>query len=257
MKGLLGLGIAAALGLGGALMNLMYLTELSKQADEVYFIGIKKEVVLGRGDPLLEDHVEKVGVPRQWVGTMRDHVELWESRQGCFGRPIWRTLQGPCLLLADDLKTPPVMEIKLEEDEVAWGIPIDTRQFPVPLLNPGDYVSFLIARHGTLGPGPAAPELPPPEPGAEPGPQPTPARPAGPVEVIGRFKVLSLGTRLGSEGVWKQHRIPVSQENVMTIVVKIEGGQPEAKAQKLMVLLQANDFRGAGIQLHPRGKAGK
>jgi hypothetical protein len=146
------------------------------------------------------------------------------------------------------------MELKLADDERAWGIPIDTRQFPVALINPGDLVSFLVPRTAGLVPTPAGTQGSDNEPTEENGQDPAPRRAPGAVETVGPFKVLSLGNRLGTAEVMRAHRIPVSQENVLTIAVKIEKGQPEPKAQKLFTLLHAADFRGVGVQLHPRPK---
>jgi|YNPBryunderm2012_1023409.scaffolds.fasta_scaffold03103_7 hypothetical protein len=255
MKAIYGLAIAAALGLSGAMLNLLYLAKLSEQVDLVWFIGIKRDVVLARGETLQDEHMEAVPIPLQWVGKMRDYVELWQSREACRGRPVSRTVIGPCLLLSSDLKTPPPeMELKLADDERAWGIPIDTRQFPVSLINPGDLVSFLVPRSGGLVPTRAGAQGAGEEPAGEDGQDPTPRAAPSAVEIVGPFKVLSLGNRLGTAEVMRAHRIPVSQENVLTIAVKIEKGQPEAKAQKLFTLLHAADFRGVGVQLHPRPK---
>ncbi len=255
MKAVYGIAIAAALGLSGAMLNLVYLSKLSEQVDLVWFIGIKRDVVLARGETIQDEHMEAVPIPLKWVGKMTDYVELWESREACRGRPVSRTVIGPCLLLSEDLRTPPPeMELKLADDERAWGIPIDTRQFPVALINPGDLVSFLVPRTAALAPTSAGVQGSEGEPTGEEGQEPAPKAARGPVETIGPFKVLSLGNRLGSAEVMRAHRIPVSQENVLTIAVKIEKGQPEPKAQKLFTLLHAADFRGVGVQLHPRPK---
>ena len=59
------------------------------------------------------------------------------------GQPVARTLTGACLLLNDDLKTPPE-ELKLEPGESAMWIPVDSRAFVPSLFKPGDMVLFMI-----------------------------------------------------------------------------------------------------------------
>ena len=70
---------------------------------------------------------------------------------------------------------------------------------------------------------------------------------------MGPFKVLSIGNRLGSADVFKAAGMPQQQENVLSISVRADGNQLEAKAKKLWDLLQAGGFRQAGVVLHPRG----
>ena len=108
MKGIHGLIVAVVLGLAGAAANFYYLNTEAQKKDMVAFIGIKKGVILGRGDRLTEDNLVKVEIPANHVGNLKDYACLWEERIGVKDRPVWRTLdssntEGGSLLLRSDL----------------------------------------------------------------------------------------------------------------------------------------------------------
>ena len=191
-----------------------------------------------------------LSVPQEAQGSDFPDADL----QTVLGVPVWRTLNPGSLLLREDLKTPP-QELNFGQtpgvDERATWIPVDTRTFVPSLVVPGDQVSFLVSKTQTALPTPAADAHPEGQPGES---RPAAANPTGATEIIGPFKVLSLGNRLGTADVMKAAKIPQVQENVMTISVKIEEGQLEPKAQKLENLLRATNFRQVGILLHPRKK---
>lgn len=88
--------------------------------------------------------------------------------------------------------------------------------------------------------------------GSEPAPGPPVVR--GGSEIIGPFRVLSLGNRLGSLEVMQANHIPQVQENVMTISVQVVGDELEPKAKKLWEALCRTNFRGVGVLLHPRNE---
>jgi len=251
MKGIQGILLATALGIAAALFNFMYLEMKSKDVDKIYFVGIADGVTVSRGEPLSEDHLARVEIPERWVGNLGDFAIRYEDVQTVIGSPVWRTLTGETLLLSDDLKTPAPRELKLEENERAWGIPLDSRQFVPSLVVPGDLVSFLVPRLRNPRPTPAG-ALNPGGPDAP--PAAAPAAAAGANEIIGPFRVLSLGNRLGSAEVLRAARVPQLQENVMTVAVKVDLGILEPKAQKLADLLRATNFRQVQVLLHPRPK---
>ena len=74
----------------------------------------------------------------------------------------------------------------------------------------------------------------------------------GPTEIIGPFKILALGNRLGKTEVMKAAKIPQVQENVIMVSVKVVDNELEPKAQKLWGLLQVTGSQQMGILLHPR-----
>ncbi len=267
MKGIHGLILAIGLGIAGALFNFAYLAKRSREVDAVGFVGIKKDKVIGRGEPIREDSLERVDIPQRWVGTLNDFAVLWTARQTVTGRSPWRALEGPALLLRSDLRTPP-QELTLAPDERAVGVPIDAKKFVPALVQPGDFVSFIVTASrldypmlALENPGKTEPAKDAAAGKAEPkdaagkgGPPVAPRRPqpSDTVDEIGPFKVLSIGNRLGSADVMQAARIPQMQENVMTIRVRIENGKMEPEAARLMRFLEQTNSRPLAYVLHPR-----
>ncbi|MGQ9574038.1 MAG: hypothetical protein ACUVUC_01845 [Thermoguttaceae bacterium] len=275
MKGIHGLIVAIGLGIAGALINFAYLYSKSRDVERVGFIGIKPKVTVARGEPLREEHLEEVLVPRMSVGNLKDFAVLYSARQTVIGSPVWRTLAGGSLLLQADLRTPPPelsfgQNLKAGVEERAMFVPIDTRRIVPSLIEPGDYVTFLApgfdgnptpAGVASSGPGPASGTSDSTDPEAKPGTlRPEPAgtgtthrrQPADGIELIGPFKILSLGNRLGSAEVMRAARIPQTQENVMTILVRLENGKLQPEAARLVRLLEETNYRPLGYLLHPR-----
>jgi hypothetical protein len=255
MKGIQALIIALGLGIAGAILNFAYLSSRSEEKEMIYFIGVKPATTINRGDPIREDFLQKVGIPKENVGNLGDFAVRWESRQTVIGTPVSRTLPGGSLLLRDDYRTPPP-ELKLSDENsegLIW-VPVDTRGFVPSLLRPGDMVSFLIPQFapGVLRPAVPVPGEIKPTPEGTPAETAPPAPPATGDEVIGPFKVLSLGNRLGSTDVTKAAKIPVLQENVIGIAAKLDNGRLDPKVAHLRARLEATGFRNVDVFLHPR-----
>ncbi len=262
MKGIHGLILAIGLGIAGALLNFAYLTKRSSDVKIVSFTGVKEDKTIGRGEPLTEENLEQVDIPKRWVGKLEDYAILWSARQTVLGRRVWRALEGGSLLLRSDLKTPPqelVFGVNMPPgvEERAIGVPIDTRKFVMSLVQPGDMVSFIVSatRAGspTLADDPAKAAT-----ADKADPKGTPAVAAGrpqprdTVDKCGPFKVLSIGNRLGSYDVMAAAKIPQTQENVMTILVRYEGGKMDPEAARLMRILQQTNSQPLAYELHPR-----
>ena len=152
MKSVQGLVIAAALGIAGAIFNWMYLNSGPSREATVKFLGIKQGQVVNRGELLREEHLATVEIPEAQVGNLRGFAVPYNAKSTVIGVPVSRNLVGECLLLEDDVKTPPA-ELKLKPGETAMWIPVDSRAFVPSLFKPGDKVSFLIPRTGTPPPG--------------------------------------------------------------------------------------------------------
>jgi hypothetical protein len=247
MKGIYGLFLAVALGLVGAAFNYLYLQSKAGQVEMVYFIGIKPGKDLPEGHRLTDQDLEAVPIPKLWVGNLDQYAILDSARSTVLGQAIVRAKPGGSLLLADDLRTPP-SELRLEPDEALLWIPVDTKSFVPSLVNPGDEVSFLVSRGGPEVPrsaGSVAEEL-----GG------TSARipePSGPVEVVGPFTVVSVGSRLGSAEVFRATRMPSSYENVIGIRVKLGSNRElPPEVTKLKQLLDATGYRPVAVMLHGR-----
>lgn len=239
--------VAAVLGVAGALVNFAYLHEKAGQFEKEFFIGIAPGVSIAPGDKFIEDKLVAVPVPMEAIGQLKDHAVLWKDRQTVVGMPALRAMSRGDLVMRTDMRTPPAT-MALREDERAIFIPVDTRTFVPALVNPGDMVSFYLSGGGS--PTPAAP------PGEETGDDseqqsvlPAAKRRA---EVIGPFRILSLGNRLGSAEVHKASGISQLQENVISIAVKYQGDELEPRAVKLLAMLQGSGLRQAGVVLHPK-----
>jgi hypothetical protein len=243
MKGMHGLILAVGLGVVGAICNWAYLASRASQEEMVGFIGIRGGRTVNRGQPLRDEDLTTLEIPRRWVGNIKDFAVPIGDKGSVLGQPVCRTLIGECLLLRDHLKTP-ADKLDLEEGEDVWWIPVDTRAFVPSLVKPGDMVSFIVSR--PVGPTLAVP------PGARrpPPPDDESAKPSGPVETIGPFKVLALGNRLGDPEVMKAAKQPQVQENVLAIRVSNRVAGERERAEKLWGLLQATNFRQVGVTLH-------
>lgn len=270
MKSIHALILALGLGIAGALFNWAYLANKTRDVQTVEYIGVAPGATLAQGDLLQEKNLVAVPVPEGAAGNLDDFAIRYREIKTVLDRPVWRTLTEGRLLLRDDLETPP-QRLRLGEDPVvgenerAMWIPVDTRTFVPSLVEPGQFVSFLLPRSPAgLGGGRsivAPPESSADEPSDEPeadepgGPSPTPATaPGGDTEIIGPFKILSLGNRLGSADVMRAARVPQVQENVMTISVRVENDRLEPRAEKLWQWLRSTNFREVGILLHPPRK---
>jgi hypothetical protein len=264
MKGIHGLIVAIALGAAGAAANFYYLNTEAQKKDMVGFIGIKKGVIVARGERLTEDNLVKVEIPANHVGNLKDYACRWEELVGVKDMRVWRTLDSKtdgALLLRSDWKTPPE-ELELGKDEVIRWIPVDSRSFEPSLVTPGDQVSFLLPK---LPAGPT--RAPQPKPAAEPGtPLADPSgippsqpkaeeadiaqMPANQIEIIGPFTVLSVGNRLGDAKLMQAAKIPQLRENLLGIRVSAKRPGEAEKAAILWDRLQAVNFRQIGIQRH-------
>ncbi|NMC20914.1 MAG: hypothetical protein GYA33_10895 [Thermogutta sp.] len=72
---------------------------------------------------------------------------------------------------------------------------------------------------------------------------------------MGKFKLLAIGNRLSNLDIHRAYQLPQSQENVLTISVRLVGGRLEPKAEQLWNLLEATNFRQVGVILHSRQKS--
>lgn len=229
--------LAVGLGVLAAVFNLLYVREKTRGGDVVEFLGIAPDVTLAVGDAFSEKHFTRAPVPRLYASDLVDFAVLYQDRQAVVGLPATRRYGGGEIVLRQDLRTPP-SEVKLADDERAMWVPVDPRSFVPSLVTPGDLVSFLAPR--ALMPIVQADSKNSSDSSA--------------MEIVGPFRIISVGNRLGSADVLGAARIPQVQENVVTIAVTLEHDQLEPRAQKLWSLLRANDGRQLGLLLHPRKK---
>ena len=258
MRGIHGLILAMGLGIAGAIFNFAYLANRSRDVEKIAFVGIKADKVVGRGEPLVEENLEPVEIPRRWVGNLGNFAVKWEARATVTGRRVWRTLEGGSLLLLADLKNPPQelvfgQNLPQGTEERAWGVPIDTRRFVASLVQPGDMVDFLVTGSRAEFPTLALPGKGPAEPAKVASAAAAPhGQPGDGVEIIGPFKVLSIGNRLGNADVMQAAKIQQFQENVMMIAVRYENGKLQPNAARLLRIIDQTNSRPLIYQLHSR-----
>ena len=243
MKGIQGLILAIGLGIAGALFNWAYLARKTSDMDLVKVIGIAPHTTVNIGESLTLDHLAPIEVPLHNWDNLKNFAYKWSDRQTVVSMPVRRTLPGGSLLLQDDLRTPPPKirfedKKKLPEGTVERGmfVPFQTKNFVSSLVNPGQYVEFMVPQGGSGVPTPAAGGDPP--------------RPTDP-EILGPFKILSLGNRLGPIDVMIAAGMKPTQENVMLISIKLIDGQMEPKARKLWDLLNRTNFQQVSIMIRP------
>jgi hypothetical protein len=245
MKGTYTLAVAGCFGIVGALFNWAYLSSKARDIENVSFIGIKPDASIDRGERLTADSVEEVPIPKIAADKLGGYAFLWSELSSVENRPIWRTLGGGALLLRDDIRTPPP-ELDLGEGEDGIPIPVDTRTFVPSLVTPGQWISFKVP---PLPPGPtlAVPAVGPKPEGPE-GPSRT--DPAAPMDVIGPFKVLSVGNRLSSPDVMRAAKIPQMQENIVMIRSSSKVAGEVQKADKLLSRVLATGFHQVAVVIH-------
>jgi Flp pilus assembly protein CpaB len=245
----LGLIIAVVLGVVGAAVNFWYLTSKAANFEKVAFLGIHRDASIKRGETFREDHFAAIEIPKTAVSAQLSESALkFADRTTVVGMKATRDYAGGEMVLEDQLRTPPAELVFTDPKERVMWVPVDTRTFVPALVRPGDYVSFLVPKGHIM---PAA--LPPPGENGDGETTPQAPPPLSDTELVGPFKVLSVGNRLGSSDVFKAAGMPQQQENVLSISVRADGNQLDPKAKKLWDLLQAGGFRQAGVILHPRG----
>ncbi len=252
MRGIQGLIIAVVLGLAGAAANFFYLNTEAQKKDMVAFIGIKKGVILGRGDKLTEENLVKVEIPANHVGNLRDYACEWKEIVGVKDRPVWRTLdssntEGGRLLLRDDYRMPQP-ELQLGKGERGEFIAVP-RNFDTSHLNPGDKIAFRVTALTPAGPpsaskpaagvaGVAAATAAAAEPVSKPEEPETAPQNAGPTETIGPFVIVSIGNRLGTVEVMRAAKIAPMQQNLLMIRVSKNVRGEEEQYDKLASSIQ-------------------
>ncbi|MCY2962603.1 MAG: hypothetical protein NT069_02950, partial [Planctomycetota bacterium] len=240
MKGAPGFLLAVGLGLIGALVNWLYLAQKARQLDHLDFVGITENVTINPGDRFREEHFLRIPVPQHAVGGLQKAAVTWAALDTIVGMPATKSYSAGEILLWQDLKTPAVTDLldTLGPNDVAVGVPIDTRTVVVQNLNPGASVSFIVPRMGSLGATPVAGTTLP--------------------EFVGPFEILALGTRKGNLQLLQTSGGSSAQETTMTIRVKSINGAPEEKWRQLLDVMRQSNSQPLSVMLHCKtiGKKG-
>jgi len=262
MKGFNGLILGLGIGIAAALFNWAYVTRATGSVETVAFFGIAADRNVEAGQILAAEDLVPVPLPAATARRLKGFAFVYpDDRATVVGMRTTRPVPGGSILLVDDLRPPPPKLVfggqpAGNEEEIAMFIPIDTRTIVTSLLEPGDTVSFIIsaptpaeasASGDTEAPNTPQGLLPPPT-GAQ-------AVPPGSPRIVGKFKILAIGNRLSNLDIHRAYQLPQSQENVLTIGVRLVGGRLEPKAEQLWKMLEATNFRQVGVILHARQKS--
>ena len=239
MKGALGLTLAAGLGIVGAFSNWFYLQRLAKSEEKVYFIAIKDGVTLNVGDTIKSEHLQPVGIPRSSVDYLDAVAPQWSAKESVLNVKANRPFREGEIIFDFDIlrEAQQALAKTLQENEVVRWVPVDSGSVVPVHINPGDWVSFDVPRVGSASPTPS-------------GSNTTGSRGTGLSEIIGPFRVVSLGGRREPENVAAAQRRSSSAESVIAIVVETKDGQLETKAERLFEAVRLAGNQGVQVQLH-------
>ncbi len=245
MKGIPGIIVAVGLGLIGALCNWFYLDRLAGKEAKEQFIGIKAGVQLNSGDPIKEEHLIAVGIPRSNLGNLEQVAPKWSAYKSVIGQPTVRTYRGGEIVTFDDLTTPGQRDLsdKLGPDEVAMWLPVDPRSFSSARVNPDDEVMFIAPRAGADSPTPIPEDTPVGVPSG-----------TGTSEVIGPFRILEIGTRTGRPEIQRAAGLRSGNESSITVTAKLLNGRLEPKAERLTDIIRQTRSQGLQVLLLPKKK---
>lgn len=238
MKGALGLTLAAGLGIIGAISNWFYLQRLAKDQEKVYFIAVKQGVTINVGETITADDLVQVGIPKSGVDNLSASAPQWEALESVKGVRAPRPLHGGEIILNQDIlrEAHQALAKTLQEDEVVRWVPVDSGTVVPEHINPGDWVSFDVPRIGGSVPTPQGSR------GSSSG--------AGMSEIIGPFRIVSLGSRREPEGVMASNRRSSGSESRIAIVVAIKDGKLEPMAERLFEAIRLAGNQGVQLQLH-------
>jgi Flp pilus assembly protein CpaB len=240
MKGFTGLLIAAILGLAGAVCNWLYLQRASNTLGRVSFISIKPDVQLNVGDPIKDEHLQRIDLPNNAAGNLSSVAPEWSAKAAVVGQRANRIFNGGEIILEMDLAAPAQQQLAktLQENEVALWVPIDPRSVVAEQINPGDLVSFEVPPMALTGINAPVPT------------STTPRGTADKPEVIGPFRVLAIGARREPINVQQAFRGRAGTETTLTIVAELKQGQLDSLSARLSEVLGSQNRQGLIVLLH-------
>lgn len=240
MRGTIGLVVAVGLGVLGAVMNFIYLSQQALKMEKVSFVAIDSSARLNLGDKFKDSQLTKVDIPENNLGNLNLVAVEWKDRATVVGMKATRAYRGGEILLWQDLKSPPFRSLseQLGKDELARTVPVDARSFVPELLIPGDLISFVVPKVATVADAK--------------GNSQTPAFDSTSTTVIGPFQVISLGARMGSTDVMKANNQPTGQQHLLSIRVRRDkDGRLEPQAELLFQYLASTNNSPLQVVIHP------
>jgi hypothetical protein len=239
MKGALGLTLAAGLGLIGAFANWFYLQRLAQNEEKVWFIAVKDGTTLNVGDTIKKEHLVRVGIPRSGVDYLTSVAPQWAAVASVENIKASRPFRGGEIILDQDVRQVAQMELAktLQDDEVVRWVPVDAGSVVPEHINPGDWVSFDVPRIGGSLPTPA-------------GSRSLGGSSSGTSEIIGPFRVVSLGGRREPIDIYANQRRSSGSESRIAIVVQLQNDKLEPQAERLFEAIRLAGNQGVQVQLH-------
>jgi len=241
MKGVPGLIIAATLGVAGGICNWLYIARQAEDYEKESFVKIGVDRIQA-GEEFTRGDFDKVEIPQRNLGNLDKIAIRWEDLSTIIGQTAVKNYVSNQLVLQEDLRTPPHEDLnhKIGPNEVATWVPVDPRSFNPQHVNPGDMVSFRVPASLGVRPSPAGQPV-----GAQPQAQ------SGGGEIIGPFRILALGNRMGSPEAARAAGQRFGSENIITVSVEVRDGELEPKAQRLFEIRARTNFKGVQVLLHP------
>ena len=254
MNNWIGLLIALSLAIVAGLLNWKYLERKSSEIEMVSFLAIKEGRTIKAGKPFKETDFMAIEIPQKQVGFLREVAVLYEDRNTVISMNAVHNYTGGEIIMSEELKTPPT-ELKLAKDERAVFISVASGFVP-SLVRPGDSISFIVPKNPSAAAPPRQRRNPnenfdPNDPEASWRDEPRNTF-TGETEIIGPFRVLSLGSRLGSYKVSRAAGVSAGSENTLGIAVKIRGNNTLNPLADSLIKRLGPNSRQARVLLHPR-----
>lgn len=240
MKGFPGVMIAAGLGLLGAILNWFYISQQAADYEKVAFVAVKSGASMKVGDKFSESQLMKVEIPRAHLSNLDKIAIPWSERYAVIGDTAKKVYVGDELIFQSDLRSTGVkrpIEL-LRDNEVAISVAVNTGSFVSSRVNPGDFISFAVPKLTVAAPRAVS----------------SGQSSSSDTELVGPFRILMVGNRTGSPNAFKASGGSARQENVITVSVKYENGQFEAKAKRLFEIKQLFGSEQVQVVLLPEGK---
>jgi hypothetical protein len=160
MKGAYGVIFAVFLGVLGGVLNWLYLENKTRDVASISFLGISEGVIIAPGQPLSGRHFVEVRIPERHAKNLQDFVYLYEDHATLEGSPATRNYEGGELVFRADHRTPPA-ELKLDDNEEMFWVPVDSRSFVPSIQVIASPSSCRFTPVGHRGRPPARTRLPP------------------------------------------------------------------------------------------------
>lgn len=240
MKGVPGLLLAIGLGIAGAFASWFYLAQKARELDQIEFMAIASDRDINSGHLFTKEDFVPVPIPARNVGNLDRVAMKYEMRDTIVGTRARKAYAASELFLNRDVSTPPDADVRqqLGDNESLLWVPIDSRTTVPSLLNPGFIVAFMVPKN--RAPTPAGS-----------GPAPSAS------DIIGPFRIVSLGNRQGTAESMKAAGIAPMQESTVGIAVKINKGQLDENSQKLADALRMTNNQQLQLLLLKGGDAKK